>query len=105
MIEKLGKSNVKVNNKPFTMSRIIKDFDEQEKISKAAKIIDSLFNLSVEQIRENKTEIELMALLVSETYLLGGMLVSYKSIDIPLLSLVALMLPFLILRSLQGHFQ
>lgn len=83
MVEKLGKSNVKVNNKPFTMSRIIKDFDEQEKISKAAKIIDSLFNLSVEQIRENKTEIELMALLVSETYLLGGTLVSYKSTRYP----------------------
>lgn len=83
MVEKLGKSNVKVNNKPFTMSRIIKDFDEQEKISKAAKIIDSLFNLSVEQIRENKTEIELMALLVSETYLLGGALVSYKSTRYP----------------------
>ncbi|MGH9995450.1 MAG: M24 family metallopeptidase [Nitrososphaeraceae archaeon] len=83
MVEKLGKSNVKVNNKPFTMSRIIKDFDEQEKISMAAKIIDSLFNLSVEEIRENKTEIELMALLVSETYLLGGALVSYKSTRYP----------------------
>ena len=53
------------------------------KISKAAKIIDSLFKISVEQIKENRTEIELMALLVSETYLLGGTLVSYKSTRYP----------------------
>src|SRR5512145_2030751 len=33
MVEKLGERNVKVNNKPFTMSRIIKDLDEQENIS------------------------------------------------------------------------
>lgn len=83
MAEKLGEKNVKVNNKPFTMSRIIKDLNEQENISKAAKIIDRLFNLSTEHIRENKTEIELMALLVSETYLLGGTLVSYKSTRYP----------------------
>ncbi len=83
MAEKLGEKNVKVDNKPFTMSRIIKDLDEQENISKAAQIIDRLFNLSGEQIRENKTEIELMALLVSETYLLGGTLVSYKSTRYP----------------------
>jgi Xaa-Pro aminopeptidase len=83
MAEKLGEKNVKVNNKPFTMSRIIKDFDEQENISKAAKIIDRLFNLSSEQIRENRTEIELTALLVCETYLLGGTLVSYKSTRYP----------------------
>ena len=83
MAEKLGERNVIVNNKPFTMSRIIKDPNEQENISKSAKIIDRLFNLSTEQIRENKTEIELMALLVSETYLLGGTLVSYKSTRYP----------------------
>ena len=83
MFEKLGEKNVKINNKPFTMSRIIKDLDEQEKISKAAKIIDSLFKISVEQIKENRTEIELMALLISETYLLGGTLVSYKSTRYP----------------------
>ena len=83
MFEKLGERNVKINNKPFTMSRIIKDLDEQEKISKAAKIIDSLFKISVEQIKENRTEIELMALLASETYLFGGTLVSYKSTRYP----------------------
>ena len=57
MTEKLGGRNVKVNNKPFTMTRIIKDLDEQENISKAAKIIDCLFNLSSEQIRKNRKEI------------------------------------------------
>jgi Xaa-Pro aminopeptidase len=83
MAEKLGERNVKVNNKPFTMSRIIKDLDEQECITKAAKIVDRLFDLSAEQIRVNRTEIELMALLVSETYLLGGTIVSYKSTRYP----------------------
>ena len=83
MAEKLGEKNVKVNNKPFTMSRIIKDLDEQENISKAAKIIDCLFNLSSEQIRKNRKEIELLALLVSETYILGGTLVSCKSTRFP----------------------
>jgi hypothetical protein len=38
MIEKLGKSNVKVNNKPFTMSRIIKDFTNR-KISSCKSLI------------------------------------------------------------------
>jgi Xaa-Pro aminopeptidase len=83
MAEKLGEKNVKVNNTPFTMSRIIKDLEEQENISKAAKIIDSLFNLSSEHIKENIKEIELLALLVSETYILGGTLVSYKSTRYP----------------------
>jgi Xaa-Pro aminopeptidase len=83
MAERLGERNVKVNNKPFTKSRIIKDLDEQENIAKAARIIDRLFTLSAEQIRENRTEIELMALLVSETYLRGGTLVSYKSTRYP----------------------
>ncbi len=105
MTEKLGERNVKVNNKPFTMSRIIKDIDEQENISKSARIIDRLFKLSTEQIRENRTEIELLALLVSETYLLGGTLVSYKVLDTRLLLPVVLTLPFLIPRSLHDHFQ
>lgn len=83
MTEKLGGRNVKVNNKPFTMTRIIKDLDEQENISKSARIIDHLFKLSTEQIRENRTEIELMAILVSETFLLGATLVSYKSTRYP----------------------
>ena len=39
MFEKLGERNVKINNKPFTMSRIIKDLDEQDKISKSAKLL------------------------------------------------------------------
>lgn len=83
LTERLGKGNVKVNNKPLTRSRIIKDLDEQENISNAARIIDRLFNLSTEQIRENTTETELLALLVSETYLLGGTLASYKSTRYP----------------------
>jgi Xaa-Pro aminopeptidase/Xaa-Pro dipeptidase len=83
MAEKLGEKNVAVNNIPFTRSRIIKDLEEQENISKAAKILDRLFTMGAEQIREKRTEIELMGLLVSETYLLGGTLVSYKSTRYP----------------------
>lgn len=83
MAKKLGETNVQVNKKPFIMSRIIKDPDEQANICKAADIIDHLFNLSAEEIRESRTEIELIALLVSETYLLGGTLVSYKTARYP----------------------
>lgn len=83
MFEKLGESNVKANNKPFTLSRMVKDADEIEKISKAANIIDRLFQKSVEEIREGKTEIELLAMLVSETFLLGGTLASYKGTQYP----------------------
>ncbi|HET6730995.1 MAG TPA: Xaa-Pro peptidase family protein, partial [Nitrososphaeraceae archaeon] len=83
MFEKLGESNVKANNKPFTLSRMVKDADEMEKISKAASIIDRLFQKSVEEIREGKTEIELLAMLVSETFLLGGTLASYKGTQYP----------------------
>lgn len=83
MAEKLGKTNVKMNKEPFTMSRIVKDLDEQANICKAANIIDRLFHLGAEEIRESRSEIELMALLASETYLLGGTLVSYKSTRYP----------------------
>jgi Xaa-Pro aminopeptidase len=83
MVEQLGEKNVMVNDKPFIMSRIIKDPEEQENISRAARIIDCLFKLSSEQIRKNRKEIELLALLVSETYILGGTLVSYKSTRYP----------------------
>ena len=83
MAEKLGETNVKVNKEPFTMSRIIKDPEEQENISKSASIIDRLFKIATEEIRVNRTEIQLMASLVSETYLLGGTLVSYKSTRYP----------------------
>jgi Xaa-Pro aminopeptidase len=83
MFEKLGERNVKVNNRPFILSRMVKDMDELEKISKAANIIDRLFRKSVDQIREGRTEIELMAMLVFETFLLGGTLASYKSTRYP----------------------
>lgn len=83
LTERLGKGNVNVDNKPFTMSRIIKDLDEQENIAIAAGILDRLFVLSTEQIRENTTETELMALLVSKTYHLGGTLASFKSTRYP----------------------
>lgn len=83
MAKRLGETNVQMNRKPFTMSRIIKDPDEQANICNAANIIDHLFHLGTEEIRESRTEIELIALLVSETYLLGGNLVSYKSARYP----------------------
>lgn len=83
MFEKLGNKWVKVTDKPFILSRMIKDSDEQEKITKAANIIDILFKRCVEYIRVGRTEIELMAFLLSETFLLGGTLVQYKSNQYP----------------------
>ena len=79
LIEKTGNNKIIVNEDPFFQTRSIKDEYEIKNIKRAANIIDKLYEICVEKIKEGITEKELQALLIYETFKMGGGFPAYKS--------------------------
>ncbi|MGE3860143.1 MAG: M24 family metallopeptidase, partial [Nitrososphaeraceae archaeon] len=77
--EKIGNNKIIVNEDPFFQTRSIKDENEIRNIKKAAYIIDKLYEICIEKINEGMTERELQALLIYETFKMGGGFPAYKS--------------------------
>ena len=77
--EKIGQSKIIVNEDPFFQTRCIKDESEIKNIKKAANIIDNLYEICQEKIKEGITERELQSILVYETFKLGGGFPAYNS--------------------------
>ncbi|MGE0243963.1 MAG: M24 family metallopeptidase, partial [Nitrososphaeraceae archaeon] len=77
--KKIGNNKIIVNEDPFFQTRSIKDENEIRNIKKAAYIIDKLYEICIEKIKEGMTERELQALLIYETFKMGGGFPAYKS--------------------------
>jgi len=77
--EKIGSNKIIVNDDPFFQTRIIKDDNEIRNIKNAANIIDKLYDICIEKIKEGVTEKELQALLIYETFKMGGGFPAYRS--------------------------
>ena len=77
--EKIGHNKITVNEDPFFKTRSIKDKIEIKNIKKAANIIDNLYEICREEIKEGMTERELQSILVYETFKMGGGFPAYKS--------------------------
>jgi Xaa-Pro aminopeptidase/Xaa-Pro dipeptidase len=82
---KNGKRSFVVNNEPFLQIRRIKDEEEINMISKAAGILDNLYQLCTEEIKIGLSERDLQAKLVFEAMKLGANPTSYKSTLNPLI--------------------
>lgn len=76
--EKISQSKIIVNEDPFFQTRCIKDESEIKNIKTAANIIDNLYEICQEKIKEGITERELQSILVYETFKMGGGFPSYK---------------------------
>jgi Xaa-Pro aminopeptidase/Xaa-Pro dipeptidase len=77
--EKIGHDKIIVNEDPFFKTRSIKNEIEIKNIKKAANIIDNLYEICLEKIREGVTERELQSILVYETFKMGGVFPAYRS--------------------------
>jgi Xaa-Pro aminopeptidase len=77
--EKIGHDKIIVNDEPFFQTRSIKDESEINNTRKAANIIDNLYKICQEKIKEGMTERELQSILVYETFKMGGGFPAYKS--------------------------
>ncbi|MDR4511213.1 MAG: aminopeptidase P family protein [Nitrososphaeraceae archaeon] len=81
--DKVGKDKLIVNNDVFFKSRAIKDKTEIQNICNAAKIIDFLFNVCLDEIKIGLSERELHSRLVYEALRKKAMLPFYKSTLFP----------------------
>jgi Xaa-Pro aminopeptidase len=75
----IGKKSFIVNVEPFLLTRIIKDKEEIEMIKEAAKILDRLYSICIDEIKAGLSERELQAKLLFEAMLMGTYPTSYKS--------------------------
>src|SRR5688500_10348563 len=83
--EKTGNNKLIVNEDPFFKTRSIKDEIEVKYINQAANIIDKLYDICLEEIKEGVSERQLQAILVYETFENGGGFPGYKSTLNPLI--------------------
>ncbi|MDQ3836524.1 MAG: aminopeptidase P family protein [Thermoproteota archaeon] len=74
-----------VNTNPFFLTRRIKDQAEIKVISKAAKILDNLFDICKEELKMGLSERDLQASLIYEAMKMGANPPSYKSTLNPLI--------------------
>lgn len=77
--EKAGDNKIIVDEDPFFKTRSIKDEMEIKYIKQAANIIDKLYDICLEEIKEGLSERQLQAILVYETFKNGGGFPAYKS--------------------------
>lgn len=75
--DKLGKNSFDVNLEPFKLARLIKDEYEVNMIENGAKIVDNLYELCIEEIKEGVSERDLQSVLVFEALKLGANIVPY----------------------------
>jgi Xaa-Pro aminopeptidase/Xaa-Pro dipeptidase len=82
---KVGRKSFLVNSEPFFQIRRIKDQGEIRTISKAAKILDTLYQICKEEIKLGLSERDLQAKLIFEAMKLGANPPSYRSTLNPLI--------------------
>jgi Xaa-Pro aminopeptidase len=83
-IRKQG-GDILVNTDPFFLTRRIKDQAEIRVISKAAKILDNLYEICKEELKVGQSERDLQANLIYEAMKMGANPPSYKSTLNPLI--------------------
>ncbi|HEY6534351.1 MAG TPA: M24 family metallopeptidase [Candidatus Nitrosocosmicus sp.] len=83
--KKASKKNEIDGNDLLYKLREIKDIEEIEKIKKASSIIDKLFEIAKNEIKENMTEVQLQAILVYEAMKLGARFPPYQYTSNPLI--------------------
>ncbi|MDF0679436.1 MAG: aminopeptidase P family protein [Candidatus Nitrosocosmicus sp.] len=83
--KKIGKKDLVVDYNPVEKLREIKDAQEIDKIRKASKIIDKLFEVATNEIRVNRTEEEIQAILVYEAMKMGAKFPFYQFTSNPLI--------------------
>lgn len=74
-----------ISQEPFIKCRSVKDRYELESIRKASSILDSLFKICSEEIREGMTEKDLQAKLIYEALKLGATTACYPYLVEPLI--------------------
>ncbi|MGD1836211.1 MAG: M24 family metallopeptidase [Nitrososphaeraceae archaeon] len=85
LVSNLGEKNIIVGEKPFLDTRVIKDHIEIEQISCAAKIVDKLFEICIDEIKQGVTEEYLQSKLIFEGLKMGATIPSYSSTRNPLI--------------------
>ena len=83
--KKASKKNEIDGNDLLYKLREIKDIEEIGRIKKASSIIDKLFEIAKNEIKENMTEVQLQAILVYEAMKLGARFPSYQYTSNPLI--------------------
>jgi Xaa-Pro aminopeptidase len=82
---KIGKKSFIVNSEPFFQTRRVKDEEEIKTISKAARILDTLFQICTEEIKVGLSERELQAKMIFEAMKMGASPAFYRSTLNPLI--------------------
>ena len=82
---KIGKKSFVVNREPFFQTRMVKDAEEIKTISKAASILDALFQICTEEIKVGLSERELQAKIIFEAMKMGASPAFYRSTLNPLI--------------------
>lgn len=85
MQSKVGNNNIIADNNLLYDTRQIKDKIEIENIKKASKIIDKLFEITKEELKENITEEHLQSILVFEAMKQGARFPPYVYTSNPLI--------------------
>ncbi len=85
LVKKIGRRNLVVSYNPVEELREIKDKQEIEKIKKASKIIDKLFEVALKEIKVNRSEEEIQAILVYEAMKMGAKFPFYQFTSNPLI--------------------
>ncbi|MBA2266876.1 MAG: M24 family metallopeptidase [Nitrosopumilus sp.] len=83
--KKISKRNLVVDYNPVEKLRVIKDAQEIDKINKASKIIDKLFEVAINEIKVNRSEEEIQAVLVYEAMKMGAKFPFYQFTSNPLI--------------------
>jgi Xaa-Pro aminopeptidase len=83
--KKISKRNIVVDYNPVEKVREIKDAQEIEKIKKASNIIDKLFEVATNEIKVNRSEEEIQAILVYEAMKMGAKFPFYQFTSNPLI--------------------
>jgi Xaa-Pro aminopeptidase len=83
--KKIGKRDLVVDYNPVEKLREIKDAQEIDKIRKASNIIDKLFEVATKEIRVNRSEEEIQAILVYEAMKMGAKFPFYQFTSNPLI--------------------
>ena len=85
LLSNLGEKNITIGEKPFLDTRLIKDDTEIEQISSASKIVDKLFGICRDEIKQGITEEYLQSKLIFEGLKMGATIPSYSATRNPLI--------------------
>ena len=83
--KRIGKEHLKIDTELLRKIREIKDGDEIDKIQKASKIIDKLFDIATKEIKQHVSEEEIQAVLVFEALRMGARFPTYQYTTNPLI--------------------